>query len=127
MKSQRILLIVLFLFSLALLPFTTLAQEQSKEAEANIFGFELDKVLNLGSGILAAVLCIITALAYQRSSNKRLYYVSLAFGLFALKGFLLAHELVFAEWLWVDPLTSVLDFVILLTFFFGIVKTNYAL
>ena len=84
--------------------------------------FELDKLLALGSALLAVVLCIITVLAYNRSKNKRLLFVSAAFGLFAVKGLLFASEIVFGDWGWTDIGTNVLDFAILLTFFFGILR-----
>lgn len=119
MKIPR-LCITIFFF-LFLLSFTTIADEGEKD-DITIFNLELEKVLSFGSGILAAVLLYLTTIAYQRTQNKRLKYVSIAFALFAIKGFLIAHELFFEEWSFVDPLAILLDFAILLTFFFGIIK-----
>ncbi|MDP3765645.1 MAG: hypothetical protein Q8R04_03965 [Nanoarchaeota archaeon] len=87
-----------------------------------VAGFELEKLLNFGSGLLATGLFTATLLAYRRIKNKRLIYVSAAFLLFAVKGFLTSHELFFKEWQWVDPIASVLNFAILLSFFFGVIK-----
>ena len=88
-----------------------------------VFGLELEKLLNLGSGILATGLFILIVIAYKRTKRKRLAYVSLAFLLFAVKGFLMSTELFFGDWAsWIDPLASFLDFAILLSFFFGVIK-----
>ena len=63
---------------------------------------------------------VLTIMAYRRTGNKRLLFVSLAFLLFALKGFMLGSEIFLGEWPFVDPVTSFLDFAILLSFFAGI-------
>ena len=87
-----------------------------------IWDFAAEKLLNFGSGLLAIGLFAATSLAYKRTKNKRLVYVSIAFLLFAAKGFLTSHELFFEEWPWVDPIASFLNFAILLSFFFGVIK-----
>lgn len=118
--KHKLLWIFVFL-SLLLLPSLVVAEDEVGD-DIEVFGLELEKLLNLGSGILAAVLFLLTQIAYRRTRNQRLQYVSFAFVLFAVKGFLMAHELFFREWPWVDPLASVLDFAILLIFFFGMIK-----
>lgn len=92
------------------------------DADISIYGFELEKLLNLGSGILALALLAITYAAYRRNHNKRLLYISVAFLLFALKGFITSLELIGLDLLWPDPVSSVLNFAILLSFFFGVIK-----
>jgi hypothetical protein len=87
-----------------------------------LFGVEGEKLFNLGSGILATILFALTFIAYKRTRQNRLLYVSLAFLLFAVKGYLGAYELFFEELTWVDPTAAVLNFAILLCFFWGIVK-----
>ena len=114
-------LFIFILFALSLFSSTVLAQEDEGD-DITVYNLELEKLLNLGSGILALILFLLTQAAYKRTSNKRLHYVNIAFLLFAVKGFLIAHELFFEELPWIDPVTSVLDFAILLTFFFGIIK-----
>ena len=97
----------------------------AQELEGNdikVHDFELEKLLSFGSGILALILFFLTRAAYKRTHSKRLSYVSIAFLLFALKGFFIAHELFFTEWPLIDIFSNVLDFAILLTFFFGIIK-----
>jgi cellulose synthase/poly-beta-1,6-N-acetylglucosamine synthase-like glycosyltransferase len=87
-----------------------------------LFGFEGEKLFNLGSGILSTILFVLTFIAYKRTKQSRLLYVSSAFLLFAVKGYLGASELFFEELLWIDPTAAVLNFAILLCFFFGIMK-----
>ena len=84
--------------------------------------FELDKVLNLGSALLATILFALTLLAYNRNKNQRLLYVSIAFLLFAAKGFIFSMEILLGDIGWIDPVGNLLDFAILLSFFFGILK-----
>ncbi len=96
-----------------------IAQE---EGDMMLAGFELEKILNLGSGLLAIGLFIITLIAYRRNRNQRLVYVGAAFLLFAIKTLLLSMEIFFGDWSWIDPFTSVLDFAILVSFFLGLLK-----
>ncbi len=103
-----------------LLSSVVLAQEEGDDLA--VFGLEVEKLLNLGSGILATVLAVLTYLAYKRTQGQRLLYVSIAFSLFAIKGFLTSLELFGIELSWIDPTASFLNFAILLCFFFGIVK-----
>jgi hypothetical protein len=109
-----IILLLVISFSLPVLA------EDGEEAEA--FGFELEKLLNLGSGLLAAALSILTFVSYKRTRNKRLLYVGLAFMLFSLKSLLVGVEIFFGEWPGVDHISSIADFFILLSFFLGIIK-----
>lgn len=85
-------------------------------------GIEVDEVITLGSSLLATALFIFSYIAYKRDGRRRLLYVTIAFFLFAVKGFLSASELFFPERDWVDPVASFLDFAILLSFFFGLLK-----
>ena len=118
MKDKIALYLVLALF-FASIPSFALAEDTG---DLSIGDFEIEKLLNFGSGLLAAGLFTATFLAYKRTKNKRLVYVSIAFFLFAAKGFLTSHELFFEEWPWVDPTASFLNFAILLSFFFGVMK-----
>ena len=96
-----------------------LAEEQD---DWQLFGFEGEKLFNLGSSILAAALLFLTAIAYHRTKQKRLLWVSLAFFLFAVKSALPATELFFSEWPLIDPVAAALDFAILAAFFVGLLK-----
>ena len=66
-----------------------------EDDDLEIFGLELEKLLNLGSGLLAIGLLALTIIAYERNKNTRLLYVSAAFFFFAVKGLLMSTELLF--------------------------------
>jgi len=97
-----------------------MAEEESLDFA--VLGFELEKLLNLGSGLLATFLFYLTASAYRRHPKQRLIYVAVAFLLFAIKGFLTSLEIFSIEWNWIDPASSLLNFGILLSFFYGVIK-----
>lgn len=118
MKHKLLLFVILVIILVQLSSFA-LAEEGD---DLEFFGLEAEKLLNLGSGLLATGLFILTLIAYKRTNRKRLLYVSLAFLLFAAKGFLTSEELFFKEWSWVDPTASFLNFVIMLSFFYGVIK-----
>ncbi len=84
-------------------------------------GIELNNYIAAATGLLALILFIITLTAYQRTRNKKLIYVAIAFGLFAIKGFMIAADVLIKSNL-VDPVAYFLDFAILLSFFLGIIK-----
>jgi len=113
MKNKILFYAMLFVL-LMHLSSIVFAQEDD---DLEIFG-----LLNLGSGMLATALLIFTLAAYKRTKKERLVYVSAAFALFAVKGFLTSIELLSIDWSWVDPVASLLNFGILLAFFAGIIK-----
>lgn len=110
---------VFFLFLVISLSFAFFDVE---DGDIRVFGLELEKLLNLFSGLLSSALLVLTVLAYRRSGNRRLVFVSAAFFLFAVKGFLTSWELFFEELPLVDPLASLLNFAILLCFFAGLLE-----
>jgi len=116
MKKTKIICLMMLLLSAT----SVFAEEENDDWQ--LFGLEGEKLFNLGSGILSTVLFALTFIAYTRTKQSRLLYVSSAFFLFAVKGYLGAYELFFGELLWVDPTAAVLNFAILLCFFFGIMK-----
>ncbi|MBS3102840.1 hypothetical protein J4458_05340 [Candidatus Woesearchaeota archaeon] len=118
MKNKILFYAMLFVL-LMHLSSIVFAQEDD---DLEIFGLEAEKLLNLGSGMLATALLIFTLAAYKRTKKERLVYVSAAFALFAVKGFLTSIELLSIDWSWVDPVASLLNFGILLAFFAGIIK-----
>jgi hypothetical protein len=86
-------------------------------------GIELGNVITLVSSIMAAILFILTVIAYRRNGHGRLLYVSAAFLLFAVKGFILSSDIFFpSKSPWVDPIANFLDFAVLLCFFVGLAK-----
>ena len=118
-SMKQITKIIGLLLMVLMLSTTAFAEDHEDEGLIEAYG---EEVLNLGSGILATVLFVLTFMAYKRTNRSRLLYISLAFLLFAVKGYLSGAELFFGEWLWVDSTTGILDFAILLSFFRGIMK-----
>lgn len=93
-----------------------------EEDDLAIYGLEVEKLLNLASGVLATVLAVLTLFARKRTHNKRLDYVCAAFFIFAIKAFLMGSEIFLGEFPYIDPITVISDFVILITFFLGMLK-----
>ena len=117
MKNKK-LDFVIFLM-VVLFPLAAFATEGN---DIMIKTIELDKLLNLGSALLATTLCVLTIIAYNRKKSQRLLYVGIAFLIFAIKGFLMSMEIFFGDLGWIDPIANVLDFVMLLSFFLGVLK-----
>jgi len=88
--------------------------------------FEAEELLNFAIGAFSLVLLALSLSAYRRTHLNRLLLVSAAFGLFAVE--VVVTQLDF----FVVPLsenaegviTALLDFVILLLFFFAVVRGN---
>ena len=120
-KKLFVFLALIFILTISLST-AAYAQEDFFDDDIMVFGLELEKLLNFGAGLLALVLLYLTAVAYKRTGKKRLLYVSAAFGIFAVKGFLTAHELFFEEWEFVDPIASLLSFAVMICFFMGLIK-----
>ena len=122
--KNKVYNILAVLLVLVLMSSSVLAlEEEEDENDPKAFGVGADELITLGSSILAITLFAITALAYKRDGRKKLLYVAIAFLLFAVKGFLIASDIFFPNKTgWVDPTANFLDFAILLSFFFGIIK-----
>jgi|SRR3989344_3796550 len=116
---KKIALLMIMMVLVVQLSSFVFAQEGD---EFMIFNLEAEKLLNLGSGILALALFIVSLIAYKRTKLKKLVYISTAFGIFAVKGLLISMELFFGDLSWTDPIASILDFGILLAFFAGMLK-----
>ncbi|MEK6926350.1 MAG: hypothetical protein AABW50_03670 [Nanoarchaeota archaeon] len=95
---------------------------QEEKADFAVFGLELEKLISLINGILASILFIVSLTAYKRDGRKRLLFVSIAFALFAVRSFLLAYELIGESISILDPIATVIDFFVILSFFYGVFK-----
>ena len=123
MNTKKILFVLIIVFVLISMSSFVFAQEDANGLEdLEVFGLEAEKLLNLGSGLLAAVLCFLTYTAYTRTKRNKLKFIALAFFLFALKSFMMGSEIFIEEIPGVDPITAILDFAILLSFFYGVLK-----
>lgn len=86
-------------------------------------GIEAEDLIIFCTSILAFALFFITAMAYKRDRRRKFIYVTIAFFLFAVKGFLDISEIIFLEEsIWLDLTVSLLDFAILASFFLGILE-----
>jgi hypothetical protein len=89
-------------------------------------GLDIAELLNLGSGLFALILLFISLLAYYRSRQRRLLFVSGAFGLYFIK--IITEHIDFfipnIETSVLDLLLAGIDFIILLLFFLAIVKNG---
>ena len=96
----------------------------TEQGDINIFTrIALDDLITLASSVLAIVLFALTFIAYRRSGRSKLAYVSAAFFLYAVKGFINASDLFLpVKSAWADPTANFLDFAILLCFFIGIMR-----
>jgi len=119
-KSDAALFIILFL---SLILVSSPSAFAYGEDDIIVYpGIEADDLVTFCSSILASVLFVITVIAYKRDKRKRLLYVSVAFFLFAVKGFLSTAEMFFPQAGWTDLIASLLDFAILSSFFVGLLK-----
>ena len=108
MKQKNLYFIgILMIFMLV---FTSVVNAAEEDMEIEVFGFELEKLLSLLSGILALILFAIAFIAYNRDGRKRLLFVSVAFLLFAVKSFLVSAELFIPEIPLIDPIAIILEF-----------------
>ncbi len=85
---------------------------------------DIPELLKLGSGLFALMLLAISLLAYHRSRQRRLLFVSGAFGLYFIKIITEHLDLFFPnlETSLLDLLLAFIDFIILLLFFLAIIK-----
>ncbi len=116
-KTMFAISVLLILFSS--IPLTI---SQSEDGNYLIKGFELEKLVALLNAWISIFLFVLAFLAYKRDGRKRLLYVSIAFLLFAIKSFLISSELFFPEVEWFDPLSTLLELGVLLSFFYGVLK-----
>jgi len=85
---------------------------------------DIPELLKLGSGLFALMLLAISLLAYYRNRQRRLLFVSGAFGLYFIKIITEHLDLFFPnlETSFLDLLLAFIDFIILLLFFLAIIK-----
>jgi hypothetical protein len=121
--KKNIVTFIFFLLILISIPVVfAQTQNENNQDAVTVFNLELEKILNLFASMIAFTLASLTYLSFRRSRNNRLIFVTIAFALFAFKLFMIGSELFFLEWIFVDQISSILDFVILITFFLGIIK-----
>ena len=113
----------IFMFALLFISSSVIALNTTeKDGDYFIQNLELEKLLSLINGLIALGMGIITFLAYRTDGRKRLLYVSAAFFIFAIKSFLVGSELLFNELPFIDPLSIILEFFVVLLFFLGVIR-----
>ena len=87
---------------------------------------ELDELLSLGVGLFSLALLAVTLIAYRKNRQRRLLFVSGAFGLFAAKTLVRHLDVLIFNWgsTTTEFLYSLVDFAILLLFFLAISIKN---
>lgn len=116
MKKIFAVLFVLILYSF---PFVLAAEDGGDILFLNL---ELEKLLALVNGWISLFLFVVAFVAYRRDKRKRFLFISLAFLLFAIKSFLVASELFISDIAWVDPVATILELAVLLSFFYGVLR-----
>lgn len=121
MKNKKIAFLI-FTFALILISSFSFILGEEAIVTSEDEGFELEKLISLINCLLALVLFTITFISYRKSGKSKLLYVSLAFILFSIRSFLVGYELFGSEIPYVDPISVTLDFVTMLSFFYGVLK-----
>jgi cell division protein FtsW (lipid II flippase) len=121
-NERNLILLVAIVLSTVSVSVLAQSHDEDESQDYEVLGFELEKLIALVNAWLALFLFVVTFIAYKRDKRKRLFYVSLAFLLFSIKSFMLASELFFPEIEWFDPTSKALEFFMILSFFYGVIK-----
>jgi len=114
--------LISFIFIIILTFLPVIIAADIKEEDKMLLGFELDKLLSFVNGIIALLLFIITFISYKRDGRSRLLFISIAFLIFSIKSFLISSELFNFSIIWIDPVSIILELLVLLFFFYGVIK-----
>ncbi|NIO38533.1 hypothetical protein GTO27_12675 [Candidatus Bathyarchaeota archaeon] len=97
----------------------------AQEEDITLFGIDIEALISIATTILASFLFSISFIAYRKDRRERLLFVTAAFFLFAVKGFLVAlDEIVLLEEfpLELEAIAQLLDFGVLALFFLGLMR-----
>jgi uncharacterized membrane protein YGL010W len=124
MENKNILFVGIIISLVFLSSFALLEKNKLDFKEGTYFGSEIgiDTLITIATSILAVILFLISAIAYKTDKRMRLLFVTGAFFLFSVKGFLIVVDEFFPQTGWPEPLAHLLDFGILILFFSGLVK-----
>jgi hypothetical protein len=106
-------------------PQALLAQSDEQEDQEDLLDKgDIAELFEFGSGIFAAILLVLSLIAYKNVKSKRLLFVSAAFGLIAIRTILLKLDLFVPEIesSLLELLLAMMGFAALALFFFAIVK-----
>lgn len=101
-----------------------LAQSEQEDQGDLLDKGDVAEFFEFGSGIFAAILFVLSLIAYKGVKSKRLLFVSAAFGLIAIRTLLLRLDLFVPtiESSLLELILAVMGFAALALFFFAIVK-----
>ena len=87
---------------------------------------DIAEIFDFGSGIFAAILCVLSLIAYQRVKLKKILFVAIAFGLFALHTILSRLDLFMPdiESSLLEMILAITSFIALSLFFLAIVRKD---
>lgn len=105
-------------------PMNLLAQSEQEDQGDLLDKGDVAEFFEFGSGIFAAILFVLSLIAYKGVKSKRLLFVSAAFGLIAIRTLLLRLDLFVPtiESSLLELILAVMGFAALALFFFAIVK-----
>ncbi|MCL5069043.1 MAG: hypothetical protein M1368_11950 [Thaumarchaeota archaeon] len=88
--------------------------------------YSLDELLDLGVGLFASLLMIVSLLSYRKTRLTRMLLVSAAFGLFVIKTLLHHVGMLILNWSarTENLVFSLIDLLILATFFVALIVSN---
>ena len=88
--------------------------------------YSLDELLDLGVGLFASLLVIVSLLSYRKTRLTRMLLVSAAFGLFVMKSILHHIGMLVLSWSarTENLVFSLIDLLILATFFVALTVSN---
>lgn len=123
MENKNIILVGIII-TLVLAGSFALLDKNKFDGEEGIIGsgIGIDTLITIATSILAIILFVISAIAYKKDKRTRLLFVTGAFFLFAIKGFLIVADEFSPQTGWPEPVAHLLDFGILILFFSGLVK-----
>ncbi len=108
---------------LLLLAGSAMAIGEMNDSTNSLSGLDMTDAIVIATSVLAIILGAISAVAYARDGRTKLLFVTLAFFIFALKGvFIIGSDLLSLQQPFLDIIANLLDFVVLLCFFFGMMK-----
>jgi len=124
MEYKNILVVGIIISIVLAGSFVLLDKNKLGGEEGTIFGsgIGIDTLITIATSILAVILFLISAIAYKKDKRTRLLFVTGAFFLFAVKGFLIVADEFFPQTGWPEPVAHLLDFGILILFFSGLAK-----
>jgi fucose 4-O-acetylase-like acetyltransferase len=121
MEIKKIMPFV-FVLMVMILQISLISAQAEETGDLEFLGLELEKLVMFVTGLVALTLFIITFIAYRRDRRSKIFYISIAFLLFAIKSFILSSELFIEQIEWFEPTAIVIELFALLCFFYGVFK-----